>query len=328
MEGKFDKFLEENKNPMLKLTKLCSANNETLKSVSASLQTLDTKVKSFEQKLSSIDGRLTQTTNKTNAQIGQLTTKVNECEKSTTFLSTKYDDLKKKCDDNTVQIHALKQNTDNLHNELANEKIGRNDDQQYFRSAFYLKIHGIPWQEGEQSHRIVDDKKVRNGGPCNQRSLRAICDLFDNVGIENFDSHQVDCCHRTSAYYLSPIIVMFQRKADRENVFHQKNKLARISDLDYDTIGLTMDDAKLKTWRDEQAVKIPTKDWSNEYPRMVIREHLTSHNNDLLKAVLPVARAKQYKHPGYLSKGRIHVRKTDSAEPIQIVSSKDLDKIV
>ena len=328
MEAKLDKFIKNNEKSMEELTNVCNSNNQSLVKLTNSLKNLDGKVKGIEAKLGLTDQRITSSVNNFNAQIGALNTKVVKVETSAQFISTKYDDLKLKCDHNAIQITTLKESVDNLSNDLENEKAGRNDDQQYFRSAFFLKLHGIPWQQGEESHRIVDNKKIPTGGPCNQRSLRLIGDIFERAGFEGFDCNQIDVCHRTSSYYFSPIVVLFSKKADRENVFRQKKKLASIIEVQYDELNMTIDHAKLSEWREQQSAKIRAKDWTNEYPRFTIREHLTNQNNEILKAALPIARGKQYKHPGYLSKGRIHVRKSDSSDPIQIASLKDLDKII
>ena len=43
--------------------------------------------------------------------------------------------------------------------------------------------------------------------------------------IEGYETSQVDVAHRSSRKIAAPIIVLFQRKSNRQNFYKQKNKL-------------------------------------------------------------------------------------------------------
>ena len=57
-------------------------------------------------------------------------------------------------------------------------------------------------------------------------------DLFNKAavvaGICNFDVSQIDIAHRVSEKGTAPIIVLFNRKADRTNFYRQKKKLFKV----------------------------------------------------------------------------------------------------
>ena len=80
---------------------------------------------------------------------------------------------------------------------------------QHSRSPFMLELSGIPRQ---------DDKNVID--LVNKTALVA--------GICNFDVSQIDIAHRVSGEGKAPIIVLFNRKADRTNFYRQKNKLFKV----------------------------------------------------------------------------------------------------
>ena len=84
---------------------------------------------------------------------------------------------------------------------------------------------------------------------------------------------------------------------------------------------------ELTNWRDEKTKYQPRKDWTNEYPRLNVVEHLTNMNNELLKAASIKARALQYKFPGYVLNGEVRVKRTENSHHISINSNSDLVKI-
>lgn len=329
MEEKLDAFILKSETSYKEIKNICADNQKTLRQLDQKVTKLDGKVTAVEKKHHLLETRVNNFENSTKASFAGITKRINDAETSCKFVGDKYDDIKLKVDNNAIGIQALKDELDETKNDLKNEKINRNDDAQHFRSSFYLKFHGIPWQEGEESFKIQpDNSKVRTGGACNMKSLHLIYELVTTAGIENFSAEQVDACHRTSQYYLAPIIVLFSRKRDRENLFRQRSKLGNLNVLSYDELKLQCDEVKLRAWREQQEKNVPNKDWSAELPRINIREYLTSANSSLLNAVMPVARAKQYKHPGYLLGRRIHVRKTDTSAPIEILVPSDIAKIV
>ncbi len=319
-----EKFMISANESNLELMKICKENKETLKAVTLKITKVEQSVTSVANKLKGLETRVNTIDTNNNAQIRLLNQRLDEAEKSSKFVSEKYDEFKTS---NSVQIETLKQTVDKVSTDLRNEQIGRNDDSQYFRSAFYVKIHGIPWQKGEESFTVNENEvKVRKPGASNLKSMQIIHELATAAGVEKFSVAQVDVCHRTSNYHFAPIIIMFSKKSDRENLYRQRHKLGEIDFNAWNN--LIYDEQKLTEWRQQQLRNYSTKDWSEEYPRIVLRDYLTSTNTAILKEVIPVARAKHYKHCGYLSGGRIHVRKTDTSVPIEICTKEDITKKV
>ena len=62
--------------------------------------------------------------------------------------------------------------------------------------------------------------------------MKMLIDLVNKTavvaGICNFDVSQIDIAHRVSEEGTAPIIVLFNRKADRTNFYRQKKKLFKV----------------------------------------------------------------------------------------------------
>ncbi len=324
MDEKLTKFMEDSLTFQTNIKQLVTDTNKTIFELSQDVASLD-------KKFNKMDGRITNLEHNLTGQIATLKKRVSDVEISAEFTSKKFDEFKIVVDNNKIEHLTLKQQLDHVQNDLENEKHARNIDQQYFRSSFFLKVHGVPMQKGEEdsigSAEGAEDegKKGRSTSANNQVSLTIIREIFAHADIKDFSEQQVDVCHRTGKYLFSPIIVLFSKKQDRENLFRQRHKL---NNLKLDELHLDYNGDAVHEWRGEQKQKIPTVEWNDKLPKIIIREHLTTTNNSLLKIVLPVARQKNYRFPGYLSKGTIHVRKTDTSKPIQIRCNEDVQKIV
>ena len=72
-----------------------------------------------------------------------------------------------------------------------------------------LELSGIPRQDDENAIDLVNKTAVV-AGKC------------------NFDVNQIDIAHRVSEKGAAPIIVLFNRKADRANFYRQKKKLFKV----------------------------------------------------------------------------------------------------
>ena len=330
MEAKLDEFIKNSTVFQKNIQQLVTDTNATLFKLNGDLKKLSNDVVAIENKHNNLNNKVSTIDAKVTGQFTAMKNRLAEVEKSVQFTSTKYDDFKIVVDNNKIEHLSLKQQLDQVQHNLLMEKHGRNEDQQYFRSSFYLKVHGIPMQngEGDSAGRPEDGEERRQvretSSANNQVSLTILREVFQAAGITNFSTEQIDVCHRTGKYHFSPIIILFSKKQDRENVYRQRQKLNK---LKIDELHLDYDDVAIHAWRVEQKKKIPTVDWDNVLPKIIIREHLTNMNNVLLKAALPIARQKNYRYPGYLSKGTIHVRKTEDSRPIAIRYHEDLEKI-
>ncbi len=333
MEAKLDQFIKDSAAHQANIKLLMTDTNKTLFTLNSEVKQLRTDVGKLDKKFQNLETKVTTVERNLNGHIEGLKNRVVGVEKSADFISKKFDEFKVTVDNTKVDSLALKQRVDHLQNELDLEKQGRNQDQQYFRSSFFVKIHGIPMQKGEEdsagSGENIEESTTRttriSTSANNAVSSTVLREIFTSAGITGFAEEQVDVCHRTSKYYLAPIIILFDRKQDRENLFRQRHKLQQLNILE---VHLDYDEDKIEEWRVEQKKKIPTIEWGEQYPKIIIREHLSHMNNELLKAVLPVARSKNYRFPGYLTKGNIHVRKSETSKPIAIRTKADIDKIV
>ena len=72
-----------------------------------------------------------------------------------------------------------------------------------------LELSGIPQQDDENAIDLVNKTAVV-------------------AGICNFYLSQINIAHRVSGKGTAPIIVLFNRKADRTNFYRQKNKLFKV----------------------------------------------------------------------------------------------------
>ena len=102
----------------------------------------------------------------------------------------------------TNEIKALHQSREE--NEIEINKLA-----QYNRSSFMLELSGIPQQNDENVIDLV-----------NKTALAA--------GICKFYVSQTDIAHKVSDKETAPIIVLFNRKADKTNIYRQKNKLFKV----------------------------------------------------------------------------------------------------
>ena len=107
----------------------------------------------------------------------------------------------------------LSEKNKQLHNEIKalyqsqeENQIEINKLAQYNRSSFMLELSGILWQDDENAIDLA-------------HKTPAV------AGIRNFDMSQIDIAHRVSEKGTAPIIVLFNRKADRTNFYIQKNRL-------------------------------------------------------------------------------------------------------
>lgn len=166
--------------------------------------------------------------------------------------------------------------------------------------------------------------KVKSVSANNLKTLSIINNLATAANILNFDCDQIDVCHRTSDYYFAPIIIKFLKKQDKENFMRQR---AKLKDVNVDDLHVDYDLAKLKEWRDGMVRRISGKDWNQEIPRIMLHEHLTEMNNNILKQARTEAYKKGYKFTGYLSGTTICVRKTSESQPVKIECMEDINKI-
>ena len=92
----------------------------------------------------------------------------------------------------------LSSNINILTESLTSEKIKLNQLAQYTRSSLMVELSGIPHQRGED---VIDLTGT----------------VVEAANITGYDPNQIDIAHRTSSRSTAPIIIMFDRKRDRNN---------------------------------------------------------------------------------------------------------------
>ena len=215
---------------------------------------------------------------------------------------------------------------------VRNERLGRNEESQHYRSDHYIKIVGIPIQNGEE---VASDGDVSNTA-----TLGVINSLVQHCGIDRYDNSQVDVCHRIGKDIYSPIIVKFFKKRDRYNFYKQKVKLGGIKSP---SLGLALSPEQKSAILNPVPSVSPRgrgahssssgirnqliKDGNIITPYVSIYEHLTKLNSDLLKKAKDRAYANNFKYRGYTVGGEVRVKKSDQGKFISIKDYGDLDKI-
>ena len=168
---------------------------------------------------------------------------------------------------------------------------------QYNRSPFMLELSGIPRQDDEN---VID--------LASKTALAA--------GICNFDVSQIDIAHRVSGKGTAPIIILFNRKADRTNFYRQKNKLLKVRAYHI---------AKPNDDNSDSEVSLPGLEKENTF--IYMKKSLTSMNRILLREARKESKRLKYEFPGYTVNGQVWVEKSKSSEYIPINSKHDLVKI-
>ena len=140
-------------------------------------------------------------------ELSKVRESVNDIEDGQIFIEKEFEDQKEKIKDLIKDNKKMFSENQRLHNEIKAlyQNLEKNQTEinklaQYNRSSFMLELSGIP---------LVNKTAVVDG----------IC---------NFDVNQIDIAHRVSERGTAPIIVLFNRKTDRNNFYRQKKKLFKV----------------------------------------------------------------------------------------------------
>ena len=158
-----------------------------------------------------------------------------------------------------------------------------------------LELSSIPQQEDENVIDLVNKTAVV-------------------AGICNFDVSQIDTAHRVSEKWTAPIIVLFNRKADRTNFYRQKNKVFKV--WPNHIVKPNNDD------HSDSKVSLPGLERETSYTDM--NESLTSMNKMLLRETTTESTRLKYEFPGYTFIGQVQVKKSKSSKYKPINSKEDL----
>ena len=187
------------------------------------------------------------------------------------------------------EIKALYQSPEENQTEI-------NELAQYNKSSFMLELLGIPRQDNENAIDLVNKTAVV-------------------AGVCNFDVSQIDIAHRVSEKGTAPIIVLFNRKADRAKFYRQKKRLFKVRANHI---------MKPNNNEDHSDSEVSLPGLEREYSYIYMNESLTSMNRMLLREARKESKRLKYEFPGYTVNGQVRVRKSKSSEYIPINSKHDL----
>lgn len=223
---------------------------------------------------------------KVKENVGSRTTS-QEMEKSVEFLSHEYEDFKS--NRSTVE-QSLKEIETSLNNVIlkANEIEDAVEAMLKYSYQYNLKLIGVPQDEqGETAEQTVD-----------------IClKLFKEMGIK-ISEFDIDIAHRTPNRQKSipaPIVCKFTRRITKEAILKQKKQVNKI---DLGKIGLT----------------------ANADTNMVILEHLTPKQHDLLKKTKAFQQRNEYEFC-WVKNQTILLRENGDSKIIRISTQGDLEQL-
>ena len=121
--------------------------------------------------------------------------------------------------------------------------------------------------------------------------------------------NQIVIAHRVSEKGTVPIIVLFNRKADRTNFYRQKNKLFKAR-------GKHIVKPNNDNHHSVSEVSLPGLERENSY--IYMNESLTSMNRMLLRESRKESKRLKYEFLGYMLNGQVQTKKSISSEYIPI----------
>ena len=310
------------------------------------------KLTGIEKSVGRIDSRL----DNLDSLVKEHNVKLTSFETSLQFQSDKMDEHQKEIDSlktslKTQQqsIDLLKKKLDETNNALSQEKSGRSEQDQYFRSSFFVKVAGIALQEGEE---------LQSDDASNSKSLEVIQKIVDHCGIQGFDASQIDVCHRVGKEVFSPIIVKFKGKNDRARFFKQRGKMR---DMKTDIVGFPLSQDQTAAILNDPADDIlhrlggpsirgrvsnrgrgsgrgrgggstggpryQDSDGNVRLPFIKFYESLSKLNTDLLNKARDAAKDLGYVYPGYTVNGQVRVKRAAGERFIAIKCHGDLSQI-
>ena len=178
---------------------------------------METNISSLHPEINNVKEEIKTNTEKTNEKLKILTELINEklkitdskkedLEASMKFMSEKFEEQKSELTDirkfnNCLEENALLNSAiKNVRLDLQTIKEKANENAQYIRSSFMLKLSNI----------LVLGK--------NENSVEIVCKVGEFAEIDDFHRNQIDVTHRISKTKISSIIVLFHKKNSKVHV--------------------------------------------------------------------------------------------------------------
>ena len=192
----------------------------------------------------------------------------------------------------------LKKRIDDMCNDLEQEKIARNDSEQYLRTTYNIKLCGVPAVPGE------DFQTSSATNPVTLAVLKTVCQQLDVL----LPPSAVDVCHRLSNDATSPIIIRFNSKSDRYNFFAQRSKFKNINSDKIDLNGIQIPPhmkAEMEQRRPARGKRggrrggynnVGTRAAKEGPTPIFLQDHLTKRKKDVIKSsrdILALARGEE-----------------------------------
>lgn len=158
-------------------------------------------------------------------------------------------------------------NTNILTESLTNEKMKLNQLAQYTPSSFIVELSGIHHQGGDDISDLISK-------------------VVEAAKITGYDPNQIDVAYRTSCRPTAPVIIMLDRKLEKNNFHRQKIKIKNIkSSVILNQSAVDQDEALVQN--------------------IYLNENFTQKNRNLLKKAKWEANKLKYRYPGYSVNGEI-----------------------
>lgn len=296
----------------------------------------------LEVTVNQINCRLIDLEKKVQDDFKNLATRVETVETSIKFTDSQYDQQKKTTDNLVKQESDLKNEIKDLNvgmrrleNELEQEKASRNEDAQHARSSTHVKLCGLPMQDGEDEY---DQRSSDN--PVTRALVVKVAGVAD---MRDFDSDQIDVCHRLGSDENSPIIIRFKHKCERMAFFHQRKNLANVTKSE---LGLVpRDPAKVAEMASARGARGGgrggrgrgggrgggARGGDNREERgdgIFMQDSLTHYSSQILSLVKDATSKLNFKYAGYVFNGQIRAKKGDTDKFIRFRCVSDISKLL
>ena len=189
-----------------------------------------------------------------------------------------------------------------MNNKQEENEINLNKLAQYHRSSCMLEISGIPRRKQEDAIKLVEK-------------------VAQKAKIKDFHREQI-VAHRTSASSSAPIIILFNKKLDRNNFFKQKKPLFSVN---AEQIVEKNDKEDSEGTKDEEdaddEVSMPGIEENSRRKKnlLFLNESPTRTNRTLLKEAKTISKQLNYKFTVYTINGEVRVKRNENSEHIAIL---------
>ena len=249
---------------------------------------METNISSLHTEINNVKEEIKTNTEKTNEKLKIPTELINkklkitdskkeDLEASMKFMSEKFEEQKSELTDiRKLNNHLKEENAllnsaiKNVRIELATVKEKENENAQYIRSSFMLKLSNI----------LVLGK--------NENSVEIVCKVGELAEIDDFHRNQIDVTHRTSKTKISSIIVLFHKKNSKghvKRVSMEDDNACQIVNGEPDVKSYIYINESLTKWNRELVRKAKERERQRDRQRKRQRQRELKRNNIYIKVI-------------------------------------------